>query len=149
MPDSISLRPIGHLVTPWPTPRDCPRNGRQLDPAPPCQAVLLPEYRPGLLRLESFSHLVFLYWLGPAEDPALQFTPPFAAEPAGIFATRGPRRPNPIGLSVVILDGIDGGTLHVRHLDCADGTALLDIKPYLPSTDCEPAASMGWLKPRA
>jgi tRNA (Thr-GGU) A37 N-methylase len=66
-----------------------------------------------------------------------------------VFATRAPWRPNPIGLSVVALDGIEGTTLVVRNLDCVDGTPLLDIKPYLRTTDCEPAASLGWLAPHA
>jgi len=74
------------------------------------------------------------------------FTPPFDAEPRGVFATRTPHRPNPIGLAVAALDGIEGGILRVRYLDCIDGTALLDIKPYLPSVDAVPDASMGWLR---
>ena len=75
------------------------------------------------------------------------FTPPFAAAPRGVFATRAPIRPNPIGLAVVAFDGFAGeGVLAVRYLDCIDGTPLLDIKPYLRTTDAEPAASMGWLE---
>ena len=64
-----------------------------------------------------------------------------------MFATRAPVRPNPVGLSVVSLHAVDGGRLLVRNLDCLDGTPLLDIKPYLPSTDAQPGASMGWLSP--
>ncbi len=68
----------------------------------------------------------------------------------GVFSTRSPARPNPIGLSVVAFDGRDGeGALLVRFLDCADNTPLIDVKPYLPSTDAEPTASMGWLAPHA
>lgn len=64
----------------------------------------------------------------------------------GVFATRAPFRPNPIGLSVVAFDGFQApGTLKVRYLDCVDGTVLLDIKPYLRTTDSEPNATMGWL----
>jgi tRNA (Thr-GGU) A37 N-methylase len=67
-----------------------------------------------------------------------------------VFATRAPWRPNPIGLSVVKLEGIPSpGHLAVRHLDCLNGTILLDVKPYLPTTDSEPAATMGWLAPHA
>jgi tRNA (Thr-GGU) A37 N-methylase len=74
------------------------------------------------------------------------FTPPFDDTPRGVFATRAPWRPNPIGLSVVAFDGRDeAGGLLVRYLDCRDGTALLDIKPYLPTIDAEPGATMGWL----
>ncbi len=146
----MTLRPIGHLATPWKTIRECPRNGRRPNPAPACQAVLLPEFHDGLLRLEGFSHVIVLYWLGPAVAPEMRFTPPFAAEPAGLFATRGPKRPNPIGLSVAAFDGFAApGVLNLRFLDCLDGTPLLDIKPYLRTTDCEPDATMGWLAPHA
>lgn len=141
------LHPIGTLHTPFRTVADCPRNGRQLDPAPECAAIVDPAYQSGLLALEGFSHLILLYWLGPQGD-ALTITPPFDGQPRGVFATRAPLRPNPIGLSVVALDGMDApGRLRVRHLDCMDGTPLLDIKPYLPSTDAEPDAAMGWLAP--
>ena len=150
MTEPMILRPIGHIGTPWKTIAECPRNGRQLNPAPECQVSVDPAYHEGLLRLDGFSHLILLYWLGPADDVALRFTPPFATEPAGLFATRGPRRPNPIGLSVVAFDGFAApGVLRVRHLDCRDMTPLLDIKPYLRSTDSEPDAAMGWLAPHA
>lgn len=141
------LRPIGTLHTPFRTIDDCPRNGRQHDPAPPCIAAVDTAYLPGLLALEGFSHLILLYWLGPQDD-GLRITPPFDGQPRGVFATRTPLRPNPVGLSVVAFDGTDGpGRLRVRYLDCMDGTPLLDIKPYLPSTDAEPGAAMGWLLP--
>lgn len=145
--NELVCRPIGHLQTPWATTSDCPRNGRQPDPPPECRAVVDEAFRAGLASLEGFSHLILLYWLnqsrGGTQD--LVFTPPFDDTPRGIFATRAPHRPNPIGLSVVRLLGIEGGVLRVNYLDCVNGTPLLDIKPYLPRTDCEPAAVMGWL----
>lgn len=145
------LRPIGRLETPWATPGACPRNGRQPDPAPVCRAVVEAEFHPGLLGLEGFSHLILLYWMHrTAPAPGLVFTPPFDNAPRGVFATRAPFRPNPIGLSVVAFDGFEApGVLLVRYLDCVDGTPLLDIKPYLPTTDAEPEARMGWLAPHA
>ncbi len=147
----MQLRVIGHLSTPFRSVAGCPRNGRQLDPAPECHATVLPEFQPGLLGLDGFSHLIVLYWLHqPAADPALVFTPPFDASPRGIFATRAPWRPNPIGLSVCAFEGFEpDGRLRLRYLDCLDGTPLLDIKPYLPTTDCEPDAALGWLAPHA
>lgn len=139
------LRSIGHLRTPWRTIAACPRNGRQPNPAPPCLAVIDPAWRVGLAGIEGFTHLILLYWLGP-QRPVLSFKPPFTSGRHGIFSTRSPRRPNPVGLSVVRFDGIAApGQLRVRYLDCRDGTPLLDIKPYLPTTDAEPEASMGWL----
>ena len=147
---ALSLQPIGTISTPWPTIADCPRNGRQSDPAPQCRVRVFQDFVPGLRSLEGFSHLILLYWLDQAGPAQLQFTPPFDPHPRGVFATRGPRRPNPIGLSVVSFDGFDGAdTLLVRFLDCVDGTPLLDIKPYLRTTDSEPAATMGWLDPHA
>lgn len=141
----MNLRPIGHLETPFATIADCPRNGRQLDQPPDCLAVVEPLFQPGLASIASFTHLILLYWLGPQSD-ALTITPPFDGHERGVFATRAPVRPNPIGLSVVAFDGFDGpGRLRVRYLDCLDGTTLLDIKPYLARTDSEPGASRGWL----
>ena len=112
--------------------------------------MLEPEFHPGLEGLEGFSHLILLTWLHLAGPPRLAFTPPFDTARRGVFATRAPHRPNPIGLSVVGFEGFDApGVLRVRYLDCVNGTPLLDIKPYLPSTDAEPGASMGWLAPHA
>jgi tRNA (adenine37-N6)-methyltransferase len=144
------FRAIGRIETPFATPQDCPRNGRQIKPAPLCHAVVDAEFQPGLLGLEGFSHLILLYWMHEAKPSELVFVPPFDPTPRGIFATRAPWRPNPIALSVVAFEGFDGpGRLRVRNLDCANFTPLLDIKPYLPTTDSEPHASMGWLEPHA
>ena len=146
----ITLHPIGTLHTPWRSVADCPRNGRQPDPAPACLARVLPAFQEGLQGLLGFSHLILVYWMDQATQPKLVFTPPFDSQPRGVFATRAPFRPNRIGLSVVAFDGLDSpGTLKVRYLDCIDGTLLLDIKPYLPTTDSEPNATMGWLDPHA
>jgi tRNA-Thr(GGU) m(6)t(6)A37 methyltransferase TsaA len=142
-----ALQPVGRIRTPFRTPADCPRNGRQLDPAPVCRVELFEPFLPGLKSLETFSHLILLYALHEAHVPELVFTPPFDGEPRGVFATRTPHRPNPIGVAVVAFDGLAAAdTLKVRWLDCIDGTPLLDIKPYLPSTDCVPEATMGWLE---
>ena len=146
----FTLRPIGILRTPFATRADCPRNGRQLDPAPQCRAEVFPEFVEGLADLAGFSHLILLYWLHEIRAPSLTMTPPFDGRPRGVFATRAPVRPNPIALSVVAFDGFAAaGVLRVRYLDCIDGTPLIDIKPYLATTDAEPAATMGWLAPHA
>jgi tRNA-Thr(GGU) m(6)t(6)A37 methyltransferase TsaA len=145
-----NVAPIGSISTPWRTMEDCPRNGRQLEPAPLCHVRVFADFVPGLRGLEGMSHLILVYWLDQVKSPQLVFTPPFDNAPRGVFATRGPRRPNPIGLSVVKFEGFDGpDQLLVRFLDCLDGTPLLDIKPYLSTTDAEPSASMGWLAPHA
>jgi tRNA (adenine37-N6)-methyltransferase len=143
---TFPLRQIGVLRTPFATRADCPRNGRQPDPAPECEALVFAEFVPGLADLAGFSHLILLYWLDQVREPSLTMTPPFDGQPRGVFATRAPVRPNPIALSVVAFDGFAApDRLRVRFLDCVDGTPLVDIKPYLPTTDAEPGASMGWL----
>jgi tRNA-Thr(GGU) m(6)t(6)A37 methyltransferase TsaA len=112
--------------------------------------VVAPEFQAGLLGLEGFSHLILLYWMDRAPPASLVFTPPFDGQPRGVFSTRAPFRPNPVALSVVRFEGFAApGVLRLRNLDCANGTPLLDIKPYLPTTDAEPEASMGWLAPHA
>lgn len=151
----MHLRPIGHLETPFATRADCPRNGRQLDPAPVCVAVIDPEFALALTGIDGFSHLILLYWLGPQfTDPIatprddLIVTPGFDSTPRGVFACRAPVRPNPIGLSVVTFDGAETPLrLRVRYLDCVDGTPLIDIKPYIARTDSEPTATRAWLPP--
>lgn len=146
----ITVTPIGRLRTPWQTTSQCPRNGRRAAPgtdaAPPlCHVELNAEYAAGLLCIEGYSHLILLYWLDRATAPEMVFTPPRDTEPRGVWATRTPRRPNPIGLSVVRFEGLESPTtLKVRYLDCVDGTPLIDIKPYLPTTDSEPDATLGF-----
>lgn len=144
----IEFAPIGYLETPYATRDDCPRNGRQLQPAPMCHAVVDAEFQPGLAGVDGFSHLILLYWLDLPGPTGLVFTPPFDSTLRGVFATRAPFRPNPIGLSVVKFEGFtEPGRLRVRYLDCVNGTRLLDIKPYLRTTDCVPESRMGWLEP--
>ncbi len=146
---AIVLKPIGRLRTPWRTVAACPRNGRLPGTPPPCLAVVDPAWRAALTGLDAFTHLILLYWLGPQgreARPMPTLRPPFDPRPRGVFGTRSPSRPNPIGVSVVRFEGFAGpGLLRVRYLDCRDGTPLLDIKPYLATTDSEPEASMGWL----
>jgi len=89
---------------------------------------------------------MLLYHFHQAADPKLLVTPFMDSEPRGVFATRAPTRPNPIGLSVVKLLSIAGHTLHVENVDILDGTPLLDIKPYVPEFDHHPADRVGWLE---
>lgn len=142
----FAVRPIGVIETPFRTVAECPRNTRQRNPAPLCRVLVFPEFVAGLKDLAGFSHLILLYWLHQQREPTLVFRPPFDTAERGVFATRAPWRPNPIGLAVVAFEGFEApNLLKVRYLDCLDRTPLIDIKPYLPTTDAEPAASMGWL----
>ncbi len=113
------------------------------------QVSLLPEYEAGLEDLEAFSHIILLYFFHQAEPGyELRVKPYFDEEKHGLFATRYPRRPNPIGLSVVRLVRREGRVLYVEGIDVLDGTPLLDIKPYVPPFDCFPEATLGWLSGR-
>jgi tRNA-Thr(GGU) m(6)t(6)A37 methyltransferase TsaA len=105
---------------------------------------ILPELADGLTDIEGFSHLFVVWAFHRSEGHELLFTPPTDDRPHGVFATRSPRRPNPVGLTVVELLRREGATLHVRGLDMLDGTPILDIKPYLSSVPQE-QVRRGWL----
>src|ERR1700728_444574 len=98
---SFTAIPIGVIATPWRAIEDCPRNGRQPDPAPVCRVRVFEPFLPGLRGLEGMSHRILIYWLVEVKSPHLVFTPPFDTEPRVMTATRGLLRPNPIYLSVV------------------------------------------------
>ncbi len=105
---------------------------------------ILPEYEAGLTDIEGLSHLFVIWEFDRAQGFDLVGTPPCDNRPHGVFATRSPRRPNPIGLTVVELLRREGADLHVRGVDMLDGTPILDIKPYLSSVP-EERLRRGWL----
>ena len=105
---------------------------------------LNPEFEVGLTDIEGFSHLFVIWEFDRSEGFELLGTPPFDDRPHGVFATRSPRRPNPIGLTVVELLGREGSRLRVRGVDMIDGTPILDIKPYLSSVLTE-RLRRGWV----
>ena len=107
---------------------------------------VFPAFTEGLKDVEGFSHIILLYHFHQIKESMLLVTPFLDSQPRGVFATRAPKRPNPIGLSVVKLDGIEGNILHVENVDILDGTPLLDIKPYVPEFDNHPADRVGWLE---
>ena len=107
---------------------------------------VLPELAEGLKDLDGFSHVILLYHFHRVQQARLMVTPFLDSQPHGVFATRAPVRPNPIGLSVVKLLGIDQNILHIENVDIVDGTPLLDIKPYVPEFDQHPADRVGWLE---
>ena len=104
------------------------------------------QYRAGLKDLEGFSHIILLYHFHCSEGFDLQTVPFMDSEPRGLFATRAPRRPNPIGLSIVQLDTVEEGVLQIQNVDILDGTPLLDIKPYVPEFDAPVRVRAGWLE---
>jgi tRNA-Thr(GGU) m(6)t(6)A37 methyltransferase TsaA len=103
-----------------------------------------PAYEPGLADLDGFSHLILLYHLDRVGSIRMGVTPFLDDRPRGLFATRVPARPNPIGVSTVRLVGINGSTIDVLDVDMLDQTPLLDIKPYVPAFDDRPDARIGW-----
>ena len=105
-----------------------------------------PKFVDGLKDLQGFSHLFLIYHFHCVETMQLQVTPFLDRTPRGIFSTRAPKRPNPIGLSVVRLVKIDGNILDIENVDILDGTPLLDIKPCVPEFDNPTVERIGWLE---
>jgi tRNA-Thr(GGU) m(6)t(6)A37 methyltransferase TsaA len=103
-----------------------------------------PRYAAGLRDIDGFSYLLLITHLHLMQGFALEVTPFMDTQPHGVFATRSPRRPNPIGLSIVRLVRREGATLHIEEVDLVDGTPVLDIKPYVPQLDDRAAEHTGW-----
>src|SRR6185369_8829459 len=109
---------------------------------------LEPAFLDGLKDLEDFSHLILLTHLHRMTGFALEVTPYLDDQPHGIFATRSPRRPNPLGLSIVRLIAVEGCKLRIEDIDLLDGTPLLDLKPYVPAFDVRETEQIGWFSGR-
>jgi tRNA (adenine37-N6)-methyltransferase len=146
--EAVAFTPIGIVRTPFPDHAGMPiqtvaakgvRGTVELDPA----------YAGALADLDGFSHLHLITYMHRTGGVSLRVTPYLDTVERGVFATRSPKRPNPIGLSLVRLTGIEGAVLHVEELDLLDGTPLLDIKPYVPPFDDRPDARYGWFEQRA
>ena len=139
----FTSRPIGFVSSPYKETSEVPKG---LGAQHHAEGVLkiLPEYEAGLTDIEGLSHLFVIWEFDRSQGFELVGTPPCDNRPHGVFATRSPRRPNPIGLSVVELLRREGSDLHVRGVDMLDGTPILDIKPYLSSVPDE-KLRRGWL----
>jgi len=137
------LRPIGYVRSPFTETAQVPK-GLGAEHRAEGTLEILPEYEAGLQDIEGFSHLYVIWAFDRASGCDLVARPPSDDRPHGVFATRSPRRPNPLGLTVVELLGREGRILRVRGVDMLDGTPILDLKPYLSSV---PEASLrrGWL----
>ena len=131
---SAKLKPIGVIHSPYLRRGDAPRQGRLSDKESTIE--VLPAYAEGLYDVELHPHLIVLYWLDRAGRDILKATPPGTRTEHGVFATRSPDRPNPIGFAVMDLIRRDGTRLVVRGLDALDGTPLLDLKPFSAGTHC-------------
>ena len=106
---------------------------------------IFPKYVPGLKDLAGFSHLILISHLHLSSRPLLTVRPYLDTVEHGVFVTRSPARPNPIGISIVRLRKIKAGTIYVQDLDLIDGTPVLDLKPYIPQIDTRRARRIGWL----
>lgn len=105
---------------------------------------LEPQFWPGLKDLDGFSHLLLVSHLHRTGAAPLEVVPFLDTRARGVFATRAPARPNPIGISILRIVRLEAGCVHVADLDLLDGTPILDIKPYVPEFDARPDASLGW-----
>lgn len=139
----FTSRPIGFVSSPYTETSEVPKG---LGAKHEAEGVLkiLPEFEPGLTDIEGFSHLFVIWEFDRSDGFQLLGTPPSDNRPHGVFATRSPRRPNPIGLTVVELIRRNRAELLVRGVDMLDGTPILDIKPYLSGVSPEDLRR-GWL----
>jgi tRNA-Thr(GGU) m(6)t(6)A37 methyltransferase TsaA len=142
---TIEYRPIGVIHSPYSTPKGSP-----IQPSAARgnegKIEIFPEFAEGLEDLAGFSHIFLIYHFHLSKRFSLKIKPFLDDTRRGLFATRAPSRPNPIGISVVRLVEIHESTLRIQNLDVLDGTPLLDIKPYVPQFDVYPVEKIGWIE---
>ena len=141
---SLELKPIGIIHSPYRNRADAPYRGHRSK-----RISLIEVFEPfegGLQDIEGFSHIIVIYWFHKSRGYRLLVKTPWDNIPHGLFSTRSPHRPCPLGLTVVRLVARKKNILKVKGLDAIDGTPLLDIKPYIPKVDAESAVKLGWLK---
>ena len=147
-PDVAYFKPIGIIHSPF---KDV--HGMPIQPAGAKGVAgtieIEPEYIDGLRDIEGFSHIILIYYFHLSGAYCLLVKPFLDDTLRGVFSTRAPKRPNPIGLSIVRLVKVEGSILHIENVDIVDGTPLLDIKPYIPELDGIKTARTGWLSGKA
>ncbi len=145
---NIVYQPIGTIHSPFQTIQGMPI---QPAGAKGVQGTveINPEYVDGLQDLEGFSHIILIYHFHLSKGYSLKVKPFMDENLRGVFATRAPKRPNPIGISVVRLVRVEGNILRIKNIDIIDGTPLLDIKPYVPEFDIAEERRIGWLSEKA
>jgi tRNA-Thr(GGU) m(6)t(6)A37 methyltransferase TsaA len=143
--NEIKYKPIGVVHSPFKEPKGTP-----IQPAGAKgingTVEIFPAYAEGLKDIEGFSHIILLYHFHLSRESTLIAKPYMDDETHGVFAMRGPSRPNPIGISVVCLIRVEGNMLHIQDVDIVDGTPLLDVKPYIPEFDIREVQRIGWLE---
>jgi len=141
----IRYKPIGIIHSPFKQPSGTPiqpAGARDIEGT----VEVASAYMEGLKDIDGFSHIILLYQFHLSKGYSLAVKPYMDEQSRGVFATRAPSRPNPIGMSVVRLIRVEGNKLYVRGIDIVDGTPLLDIKPYVPEFDTPPVDRIGWLE---
>ena len=141
----MEFRPIGIIHSPF-----AELEGMPIQPAGAGgvkgTVEVFEEFQAGLKDLDGFSHVVLLYHFHRSQGFKLHVVPFMDCKPRGVFATRAPKRPNPIGLSILRLLKIENGMIYIENVDILDGTPLLDIKPYVPEFDSQEGVRTGWLE---
>jgi len=141
--EAVTYRPIGVIRSPYTVPSETPIQPVYAE-GTKGRAEILPEFADGLRDLEGFSHVVLIYHFHRAAGVRLRVKPFLEDVAHGVFATRAPCRPNPIGFSLVRLLGRDAAVLHLEDVDVLDGTPLLDVKPYVDRFDHREDVRCGW-----
>jgi len=143
--NGIKYRQIGIIHSPFKEPRGTP-----IQPTAASgidgSVEIFQEYTEGLEDLDGFSHVILVYHFHLCKESSLKIKPYMDNQARGVFSTRAPCRPNPIGISVVRLVRIEKNILHIRDIDIIDGTPLLDVKPYVPDFDVRNIEKFGWLE---
>jgi tRNA (adenine37-N6)-methyltransferase len=141
--EKITFHPIGTIHSPWTDPAGMP-----IQPVGAVgirgSIVIDPKFRAGLRDLAGFTRIILIYAFHRSNGYSLEVIPFLDTVPHGVFATRAPKRPNAIGLSVVRFVAANDSGLVIEDVDILDGTPLLDIKPYVPAFDCFPDGKAGW-----
>jgi tRNA-Thr(GGU) m(6)t(6)A37 methyltransferase TsaA len=140
---SLEISPIGVIRTPFKSSDEIPIQSSKSDTI--AEAEILPEYSEGLDSLDGFSHAILLYWFHRAQSAKLKVIPFLDTKKRGLFSTRAPSRPNPIGLSIVRIVQVKGNILRFKGADMLNDTPLIDIKPFVPEFDNRVDATSGWL----
>lgn len=143
--DKIVYNPLGIIHSPFKKIEGVPIQPRAAEGVTGTIDIKA-EYVEGLKDLDGFSHIILLYHFHLSEGFSLGVIPFLDDEIHGVFATRAPRRPNSIGISIVKLIGIKGNVINIKNVDIIDGTPLLDIKPYVPDFDSSEEFKLGWLE---
>ncbi len=141
---SLELKPIGIIHSPYKNMGAAPYQGYNSEEI--SQIEVFEEFEEGLKDIEGFSHIIVIYWFHKSQGYHLLVKTPWDDSLHGLFTTRSPRRPCPLGLTVAELVAKEGNVLKVKGLDAIDGTPLLDIKPYVPSLGGKAVVKSGWLE---